>query len=569
VRRENQHEVESQTVPIDLPERGDARGHLHSQSGDGDRIPHLQPEQLARLRIHRDKRRPGIVARPPAATGDAIAGGQIAGKGQPAIAAQDPRAFGQILHRGDALPLQFHDRPAQRGDGHHLSARSGGADGLSEPHDLGRRHVEHEESRRAGGDTGAELPGQVGLDHRQRSEQAQPQPERDDQPVNLRGGAVQPRQRQPEQRTTRPANTGGEPADAEAEPRQQHKQPGRRAKEGRRKPRLPRRPDRQQRGEQDGGCDTAENRQRRTGARLHHAAKQGGSGDRAGAGNRGERKGGSDQQPIGGGDQQRQRIKTQPWRHRQRIARQHAHQSRHQCADNKRQQDRAGSDDADLQQVQPKNQGRACPDRLQRGDGLPLAIQIGTHAVTDTDPGDHQSRQPHEGEKLANPLDEAADAGGAVAPILHPPARFGKMATKALGGGLGVGGDRNRDAVLPVVQAAGLDKLRGAQRRHVYQRGRPEAEPLPRPVWLRGDQPGDEERRLADADALSDINAQPIRQCRRDQHRPPPRPSRAGARRDGQRAVKRVAGIDALEFGEHRLRPVRPRRHRPHRCGFG
>ena len=122
--REDDGEVEAKAAPVDLPQRGDPRLDRPAEDGDGQRVADLETERRGGIDVDADQGRAAIVLGPPLAGDDPVGGRQVAGEGQPAVAAQDPGAFGNVAScRSTRTPLTAVTGP--RSDGTRRSSAPG------------------------------------------------------------------------------------------------------------------------------------------------------------------------------------------------------------------------------------------------------------------------------------------------------------------------------------------------------------------------------------------------------------------------------------------------------------
>ena len=171
-----------------------------------------------------------------------------------------------------------------------------------------------------------------------------------------------------------------------------------------------------------GGEDDEEHRPARPPRRLEVASEEGRRRHGPGTGDRHQGEDGGDEQPVGGAGEQRRPVEREPRRHRQGVARDRDDHGRNQRSGGETGQGRGQRDQADLGEVGEEQGPAGRAEQLQGGDAGALAVQIGSDPVADSDPGDDQGGEADQGEELAEPLDEAPGARGAVGAVLHLPA---------------------------------------------------------------------------------------------------------------------------------------------------
>ncbi len=214
---EHHHIVEAHRVPVDLAQRGDPGGELAAQQADGEAVADLEVEDVGHLAVDRDQRRAVIALRPPLSVDQLAPFRQRLGIGEPALAAQHPGVFGNVLQVRDADVLVAGHRSAQR---RHGVDRRAGRRLFDDPAELvapRHRHIEHEQVGRFLGHGAGDLVGEAGLDARQDDEQGEPQSQRHHQLAGLRTRPVQIGERQPEQRGLGARQARGGPADRPAD----------------------------------------------------------------------------------------------------------------------------------------------------------------------------------------------------------------------------------------------------------------------------------------------------------------------------------------------------------------
>ena len=167
------------------------------------------------------------------------------------------------------------------------------------------------------------------------------------------------------------------------------------------------------------------------------AAEQPGGGHFCGFGQRPQRKGQRDEDAVGSRTGQRQPLRGQHRRHRQAGGGELHDDPGRRRADGEADGDGGERDEADLPEIDGADGGGIGAERLQRRDGLRLGAEIGPHPARHADTGDDQRGEADERQELAQPVDEAAGAGGAVAAVLELEAGFG-------GGGLQLRDDGRR-----------------------------------------------------------------------------------------------------------------------------
>ena len=235
--------------------------------------------------------------------------------------------------------------------------------------------------------------------------------------------------------------------------------------------------------------------------------------------------------------------------------RQHRAQSQPQRQPQQRQQ-------ADLDEIGGKDRAPLGPQRLEGGDGLDLALQIGAHGGRDADTAHRQPGQSHQHQKGTDPVDKGLHPRRAIAAVT--PTQAGILKTRA---GLGrkcrkVRPYRQGKAILAVIERAGRQEPRAFQPCQRHDGAWPQPKAARGAIGFRHQCGAQFEFLRAQPKDIADLKRHPVDQ-KPVHHRAGPvgHGQRLGERQgrvQHDRAVKRIGVIDAAHLCQPALGPLRP-----------
>ena len=255
---------------------------------------------------------------------------------------------------------------------------------------------------------------------------------------------------------------------------------------------------------------------RRAADRRHLVAEERGRADLARPAEREEREGERGEEAVGGRGEQLAGIDAGD-RHGNRLG-----EHRPGCEGNRRTDHQADCDaqsgeEQDLDEIDADGEVRRRAEAFQRGDDVALSVEIAGHGIGDADAADDQRGEADQREELGEALDRP------------PEPRRGIVARPRLEAGIGEGvldarGERRhrgvverprqRQAIVPVDEAARLDEAGRRQRRLPDHQPRAEGEAGRQPVGLVGNDAAERNRRLAQADRVADLEPEPREKLR-------------------------------------------------------
>ncbi len=199
-------------------------------------------------------------------------------------------------------------------------------------------------------------------------------------------------------------------------------------------------------------------------------------------------------------------------------------------------------------------------ERLQRGDRLDLAVEIGPHRRGDADAADGEAREADEYKERTHPVHEPLHPWRAVAGILpaHPAVAERLHGQPAEGADLGA--RRQQEPVARAEQAAGLEQARRREVRRADDGARPDREAAGGAVRFPVDHRRKAELLPAELEPFARLQAKPVGQDRVHQRagraaRGRESLCRCHRRRERQRPRQRIGVVHGLDLGQRPLCP--------------
>ncbi len=219
-------------------------------------------------------------------------------------------------------------------------------------------------------------------------------------------------------------------------------------------------------------------------------------------------------------ERQREFVRMQRRHHgeRQQLAEQGDDDERQRGACGKP-DDRADTGQHDhLGQIDCEHLAAGGAQRFIRGDHVAAAIDMAFHGVGDADTTNQECCESDQGQKLREAIDGALKLRRGVGAAANFPAGLGQRTSRIVdqrgGRALAARMVRQLDPVDPAHQAAGLQQPGRMQRGFADQKARSEADAAGELVRLGVDRAANLERRVADGDAVADLQIEPRQQGR-------------------------------------------------------